>query len=99
MSNDDTHSGASSASSTGVAARDVVSSLRSLLGITKAVRTGADVGSVLDGIARVIAETLGFDTVVLNVYRPEWDDFHVATVHGSAAVRDRKSTRLNSSHP
>ena len=88
MSNDDTHSGASSASSTGVAARDVVSSLRSLLGITKAVRTGADVGSVLDGIARVIAETLGFDTVVLNVYRPEWDDFHVATVHGSAAVRE-----------
>ena len=88
MSNDDTHSGASSASSTGVAARDVVSSLRSLLGITKAVRTGADVGSVLDGIASVIAETLGFDTVVLNVYRPEWDDFHVATVHGSAAVRE-----------
>ena len=88
MSNDDTHSGASSASSTGVAARDVVSSLRSLLEITRAVRTGADVDSVLDGIARVIAETLGFDTVVLNVYRPEWDDFHVATVHGSDAVRE-----------
>jgi len=88
MSNDDIHSGASSASSTGVAARDVVSSLRSLLEITKAVRTGADVESVLDGIARVIAETLGFDTVVLNVYRPEWDDFHVATVHGSEAVRE-----------
>src|SRR5512142_2292137 len=88
MSNDDTHPGAHNASSTGVAARDVVSSLRSLLEITKAVRTGADVDSVLDGIARVIGETLGFDTVVLNVYRPEWDDFHVATVHGSDAVRE-----------
>jgi len=88
MSNHDTHTGASSALSTGVAARDVVSSLRSLLKITKAVRTGADVDSVLDGIARVIAETLGFDTVVLNVYRPAWDDFHVATVHGNEAVRE-----------
>jgi diguanylate cyclase (GGDEF)-like protein len=87
MTSHDTHSGASSAFDSGVAARDVVSSLRSLLEITKAVRTGADVESVLDGIARVIAETLGFDTVVLNVYRPEWDDFHVATVHGNEAVR------------
>src|SRR5689334_12849494 len=88
MSNHDTHSGSSGAFDTGVAARDVVSSLRSLLEITKAVRTGADVESVLDGIARVIAETLGFETVVLNVYRPEWDDFHVATVHGSDPVRE-----------
>ncbi|HSC50344.1 MAG TPA: sensor domain-containing diguanylate cyclase [Gaiellaceae bacterium] len=88
MSNDHTHHNARGASSTGVAARDVVSSLRSLLEITKAVRTGADVDSVLDGIARVIGETLGFETVVLNVYRPEWDDFHVATVHGSEAVRE-----------
>jgi diguanylate cyclase (GGDEF)-like protein len=88
MPNDHTQSGPSSASSAGVAARDVVSSLRSLLEITKAVRTGADVESVLDGIARVIAETLGFETVVLNVYRPAWDDFHVATVHGNEAVRE-----------
>jgi diguanylate cyclase (GGDEF)-like protein len=88
MSDHDTQPGASSALSTGVAARDVVSSLRSLLEITRAVRTGADVGSVLDGIARVIAETLGFETVVLNVYRPAWDDFHVATVHGNEAVRE-----------
>jgi diguanylate cyclase (GGDEF)-like protein len=72
----------------GVAARDFASSLRSLLEITKAVRSGADVDSVVDAIARVVGETLGFQTVVLNVYRPEWDDFYVATVHGNGPVRD-----------
>ncbi|MFL5920502.1 MAG: diguanylate cyclase domain-containing protein [Gaiellaceae bacterium] len=72
----------------GVAARDFTSSLRSLLEITKAVRSGADVDSVVDAIARVVGETLGFQTVVLNVYRPEWDDFYVATVHGNDPVRD-----------
>jgi len=72
----------------GVAARDFASSLHSLLEITRAVRSGADVGSVLDASARVVAETLGFHTVVLNVYRPEWDDFYVANVHGSDAVRE-----------
>jgi len=70
-----------------VEARDLASSLHSLLEITKTVRSGADVGSVLDAIARVVAETLGFETVVLNIYRPEWDDFYVENVHGNADVR------------
>jgi diguanylate cyclase (GGDEF)-like protein len=72
----------------GVATRDFASSLRSLLEITKAVRSGADVDSVVDAIARVVGETLGFQTVVLNVYRPEWDDFYVATVRGNDTVRE-----------
>lgn len=87
MTEDETQGGAGAASSDRIAARDVIASLRALLEITKAVRSGADVESVLDGIARVTAETLGFETVVLNVYRPEWDDFHVATVHGAEPVR------------
>jgi diguanylate cyclase (GGDEF)-like protein len=75
-------------STVGVAARDFASSLRSLLEITRAVRSGADVDPVLDAIARVVAETLGFQTVVLNVHRSAWDDFYVATVHGSDDVRE-----------
>jgi diguanylate cyclase (GGDEF)-like protein len=71
-----------------VEARDLASSLHSLLEITKAVRSGEDVACVLDAIARVVAETLGFETVVLNIYRPEWDDFYVETVHGNADVRE-----------
>ncbi len=33
-------------------------------------------------IARVVAESLGYGTVAINLYRPEWDDFETATVHG-----------------
>jgi len=71
-----------------VEARDLASSLHSLLEITRAVRSGADVDSLLDAIARVVAETTGFETVVLNIYRPEFDDFYVETVHGDADVRE-----------
>ena len=44
--------------------------------------------AVLDTIAHAVSETLGFQTVVLNVYRPEWDDFYVETVYGSELVRN-----------
>jgi diguanylate cyclase (GGDEF)-like protein len=88
MTDGDLHRVSDGGSTAHIGARDVIASLRSLLEITKAVRSGADVDSVLDGIARVVAETLGFETVVLNVYRPEWDDFHVTTVHGAEAVRE-----------
>ena len=88
MTATDTPDHALRATRAGVGARELVASLQSLLEITKAVRSGADVDSVLDAIARVVAETLGFETVVLNVHRPEWDDFYVATVHGSDAVRE-----------
>jgi diguanylate cyclase (GGDEF)-like protein len=70
-----------------VATAEFASSLQGLLAVSRAVRSGADVGSVLDTIARAVSETLGFQTVVLNVYRPEWDDFYVETVYGSALVR------------
>jgi diguanylate cyclase (GGDEF)-like protein len=70
-----------------VATTEFASSLQALLAVSRAVRSGADVGSVLDTIARAVSETLGFQTVVLNVYRPEWDDFYVETVYGSALVR------------
>ena len=56
--------------------------------MSRAVRSGADVSSVLSTIARAVAEIMGFQTVVLNVYRPEWDDFYVEAVYGSALVRD-----------
>jgi GAF domain-containing protein len=69
------------------ATAEFASSLHGLLAVSRAVRSGADVGSVLDTIARAVSETLGFQTVVLNVYRPEWDDFYVETVYGSTLVR------------
>ena len=86
----DTHSqrAEARASNAVVGTHSLASSLQGLLEVTRAVRSGADVGSVLKTIARAVSEALGYQTVVLNVYRPEWDDFYVETVHGSDAVRE-----------
>src|SRR2546430_6607602 len=87
MNNTRTHTAPNGSQSPAVATAEFASSLQGLLAMSRAVRSGADVGSVLDTIARAVSETLGFQTVVLNVYRPEWDDFYVETVYGSALVR------------
>ncbi|HEY6836034.1 MAG TPA: diguanylate cyclase [Gaiellaceae bacterium] len=79
--------GKNTGSSEAVATAEFASSLQGLLAVSRAVRSGADVGSVLDTIARSVSDTLGFQTVVLNVYRPAWDDFYVETVYGSELVR------------
>ncbi len=78
----------SQAPSSSFSATDYASSLRALLEVTRVVRAGGDIDSVLSTIAREVSEALGFETVVLNVYRPEWNDFYVPVVHGSAAVRE-----------
>ncbi|TML00611.1 MAG: hypothetical protein E6G41_17650, partial [Actinobacteria bacterium] len=51
------------------------------------VRTPRELEAALDGIARLIGETLGYRSVVINVHRPAWDDFIASTVHGDDEVR------------
>jgi diguanylate cyclase (GGDEF)-like protein len=51
------------------------------------VRTPSELAATLDGIAQLIAETLGYRTVVINAHRPAWDDFIASTVHGDDDVR------------
>jgi diguanylate cyclase (GGDEF)-like protein len=51
------------------------------------VRTPRELDAALDGIARLIGETLGYRSVVINVHRPAWDDFIASTVYGSDEVR------------
>jgi diguanylate cyclase (GGDEF)-like protein len=70
------------------AAAAYASSMSVLLEVTRAVRSGADITDLLGTIARAASEALGFGTVVLNLYRPEWDDLCVAAVHGDPAVRE-----------
>jgi GAF domain-containing protein len=65
-----------------------ISPLRGLLEVTRLVRAVEELPELLEAIARTIAETLGFRTVVINLYRPAWDDFLVTTVHGNEAARD-----------
>jgi diguanylate cyclase (GGDEF)-like protein len=64
-----------------------LSGVGALVGVTELVRAESDLSTVLSVIARTVAESLGFGTVVLNLYRREWDDFCVTTVHGDKDVR------------
>ena len=49
------------------------------------------------------AETLGFRTVAINLYRPAWDDFQIAIVHGNedarAALLVGHATRSSAGRP
>jgi len=62
--------------------------LEAFLEVTSVVRGEEDLASVLSTIVRTVAEALGFRTVVLNLYRPAFDDFCVTTVHGDPAARE-----------
>jgi HD-GYP domain-containing protein (c-di-GMP phosphodiesterase class II)/GAF domain-containing protein len=57
--------------------------LRGLLDVAAAVRTGGELRSVLEAVADAIAGPLGYGAVVINLYRPAWDDFEVVVVLGN----------------
>jgi len=61
--------------------------LRPLLEIANLVRDERELEDVLSSIAETIANGIGWRTVVVNLYRPAWDDFQVATVFGNENAR------------
>ena len=61
--------------------------MRGLLEAATLVHDEHDVALALERVASVVAETLGFATVVINLHRREWDDFIVSTVVGAEAIR------------
>jgi diguanylate cyclase (GGDEF)-like protein len=63
--------------------------LQALMDITRLVGGAESIPSVLDAIARVLSETVGFAGVVINVYRPKWDDYEAATVVGAPEMREK----------
>jgi diguanylate cyclase (GGDEF)-like protein/putative nucleotidyltransferase with HDIG domain len=66
-----------------------LSSLRALLDVAAVVRSRADLQHLFEEIATTVAEALGFLAVVVNVYRPAWDDYEVVVVEGDdAAARE-----------
>ncbi|HZC31057.1 MAG TPA: sensor domain-containing diguanylate cyclase, partial [Gaiellaceae bacterium] len=65
-----------------------ISPLQGLLEVGRLVRAEEDLPSLLDAIARTISESLGYETVVINLFRPAWNDFCVTTVHGNDEARD-----------
>ena len=52
------------------------------------MRTGEELPELLSAIARAVSDSLAFRTVVINLYRREWDDFVVTTVYGSDEARE-----------
>ena len=64
-----------------------ISPLRGLVEVTRLLRAREDLPALLDAVARTIGESLGYRTVAVNLYRPEWDDFHVTTVYGNEEAR------------
>src|SRR3954464_3190326 len=66
-----------------------LSSLRALLDMAAVVRSRADLQRLFEEIASTVAQSLGFPAVVVNVYRPAWDDYEVVVVEGDdAAARE-----------
>lgn len=66
----------------------IFSRLRGLLEVTRLVRTGEELPELLQSVARTASDSLAFRTVVINLYRREWDDFVVSTVYGSDEARE-----------
>jgi len=64
-----------------------IARLRALLDVTRLVRAETDPNTILEAIADSIATSLGFATVVINTYRPAWNDFQVTAVFGSDEAR------------
>jgi diguanylate cyclase (GGDEF)-like protein len=62
--------------------------LHALLDAAGHIDEPGDLGQSLQAVAQAVSETLGFRNVVINLYRPEWDDYIVATVFGADEVRD-----------
>src|SRR5205814_523362 len=60
---------------------ETLARLRGLLDVSRVVRDEEALPDMLRAIARTIAESLGYKVVVINLYRPAWDEFEVTTVH------------------
>ena len=69
--------------------RDAVDRQRGLLDVAHAVHGGGDLRPLLEAIARVVSQSLGFGAVVVNLHRAAWDDYEVVVVHGSEGARSK----------
>jgi diguanylate cyclase (GGDEF)-like protein len=56
--------------------------LRGLLAVSSLIRSDDDPRTLLQQIVRTVSQSLGFGVVLVNLYRPQWDDFRVEAIHG-----------------
>jgi diguanylate cyclase (GGDEF)-like protein len=64
-----------------------VARIQGLVDVIRLVRVQDDPDRLLDEIAITVGRALGLGTVVINMYRAEWDDFVVSSVHGNEEAR------------
>ncbi|MFZ0043063.1 MAG: EAL domain-containing protein [Solirubrobacteraceae bacterium] len=65
-----------------------VAPLRGLLELSRLMQSQASVSETLEAIARTVAEVLGFETVAINTYHPDTDEYEVAAVRGNPRARE-----------
>jgi diguanylate cyclase (GGDEF)-like protein len=63
-----------------------LSSLRALLDVAAVVHSRDDLRGLLEEMAVMVSHAVGFAAVLVNVYRPAWDDYEVMVVTGDAAA-------------
>ena len=73
-----------------------VARIQGLVDIIRLVRMRDEPDKLLEEIAGTVGIALGLGTVVINLYRPEWDDFVVCSVHGNEEAR---TALLGSTYP
>ena len=61
--------------------------LREAYDASRGVRTRADLICVLEDVATLISERLGWRSVGINLHRRAWDDFETVVVHGCEESR------------
>jgi diguanylate cyclase (GGDEF)-like protein len=61
--------------------------LRALLSRAREARTAPDVKEVLGAVAELAAETAGMGFAVIDLHRPQWNDFETVAVAGPENVR------------
>ncbi|HEY3765108.1 MAG TPA: diguanylate cyclase [Gaiellales bacterium] len=73
-----------------------VARIQGLVDVIRLVRVQGDPEALLNEIARTVGRALGLGTVVINMYRPAWNDYIVSSVHGNDEAR---SALLGSVYP
>ncbi len=73
-----------------------VARIQGLVDVIRLVRMHDEPDRLLDEIATTVGTALGLGTIVINLYRPEWDDYVVTSVHGNDVARE---TLLGSTYP
>src|ERR1700751_560174 len=69
-------------------AGEAVASLRGLLELSRLTRRPPTLQETLRAVAETVSDALGFATTIVNVYRPEPDDYEVVAVHGAGGARE-----------